>query len=189
MVSSLIEKLGRALDAEGIDYMIMGGQAVLVYGRSRLTADVDITLGLGPDQLPKVLRCIQQLKLKLRVENPEDFVRRTFVLPAQDPESNFGVDLVFSESEYEKEALRRIHKRKIGQTLVNFISPEDLIIQKIVAGRGHDYDDARSVLLKNPGLDREYIRRWLDRFDSSLAQDFSRTFAQLTGNETENRSP
>jgi len=88
--------------------------------------------GLGPDQLPKSCDVSSQLKLKLRVENPEDFVRRTFVLPAQDPESNFGVDLVFSESEYEKEALKRVRQKKVGETLVNFISPEDLIIQKIV---------------------------------------------------------
>jgi len=32
--------------------MLVGGQAVLLHGRPRLTEDTDITLGVGPDELP-----------------------------------------------------------------------------------------------------------------------------------------
>ncbi len=34
--------------------MLIGGQAVLLHGRPRLTEDIDVTLGLPPDQLPRV---------------------------------------------------------------------------------------------------------------------------------------
>lgn len=36
-----------------IPYMVIGGQAVLLYGEARLTKDIDITLGAGVDHLDK----------------------------------------------------------------------------------------------------------------------------------------
>ncbi len=36
--------------------MVIGGQAVLVYGELRFTQDVDIVLGLAPDQVGEVVR-------------------------------------------------------------------------------------------------------------------------------------
>ena len=52
MVRDLIERLARALERAGLPYMVIGGQAVLLYGEPRVTKDVDITLGVGPEQLP-----------------------------------------------------------------------------------------------------------------------------------------
>ena len=49
MITSLIQRIGRQLDASRIPYMIIGGQAVLLYGRPRLTRDIDITLGVNTD--------------------------------------------------------------------------------------------------------------------------------------------
>jgi len=43
----LITKIGDALNRKSIPYMIIGGQAVLIYGEPRLTRDIDITLGIG----------------------------------------------------------------------------------------------------------------------------------------------
>jgi len=43
----LITKIGDALNSKSIPYMIIGGQAVLIYGEPRLTRDIDITLGIG----------------------------------------------------------------------------------------------------------------------------------------------
>ena len=46
--------------------------------------------------------------------------------------------------------------------------PEDLVIHKLFAHRPRDLEDAKGVILKNPGLDRDYIRGWLEEFDTSL---------------------
>ena len=47
MFKELITKIGDALNKKSIPYMIIGGQAVLIYGEPRLTRDIDITLGIG----------------------------------------------------------------------------------------------------------------------------------------------
>jgi hypothetical protein len=55
MLELLLERIGRSLRATGIPYMIIGGQAVLLYDEPRLTKDIDITLGAGLDRLPDAL--------------------------------------------------------------------------------------------------------------------------------------
>lgn len=37
----LIKRIAKVLDKEKIPYMIIGGQAVLIYGELRLTKDID----------------------------------------------------------------------------------------------------------------------------------------------------
>lgn len=51
---------------------------------------------------------------------------------------------------------------------MRFASPEDLVIHKLFARRPRDLEDVRGVILKNPGLDRDYVRGWLGEFDASL---------------------
>ena len=73
----------------------------------------------------------------------------------------------------------RIRRVRVGQVDVSFASVEDLIISKIVSGRPRDLDDVRAVLLKNPDLDLQYIRRWLREFELSLSEPFLEGFEQL----------
>ena len=49
MVQDLLERIARALNARGMAYMLIGGQAALVYGNPRLTKNIDITLAAEPD--------------------------------------------------------------------------------------------------------------------------------------------
>ncbi len=61
--------------------MLIGGQAVLLHGRPRLTEDITITLGVDPGRLPVVLEPCTALGLELLPDRVEEFVRDTFVLP------------------------------------------------------------------------------------------------------------
>lgn len=65
-------------------------------------------------------------------------------------------------------------------TEVSFASPEDIIVHKIFARRPRDLEDARGILLKNPGLDRTYILQWLQEFDAAFPEgDFEALFRQI----------
>lgn len=50
MFAELLERLAQALTQAHVPYMIIGGQAVLLYGDPRLTRDIDVTLGIEVDQ-------------------------------------------------------------------------------------------------------------------------------------------
>lgn len=179
MLEKLLENIAKALDAYRIQYMIIGGQAVLLYGEPRLTKDIDITLGVGPDLLETLKLIIKDLGLKILVRDTEDFVRRTLVLPTLDEESGFRVDFIFSFSPYERQAMQRVKTVEMGGAKVRFASVEDLIIHKVIAGRPRDIEDAKNVLLKNPNIDKEYILKWLKEFDRSLNENFIERFEKI----------
>jgi hypothetical protein len=47
MFTQLLERIAHGLDERQIPYMVIGGQAVLIYGEPRLTRDIDITVGVS----------------------------------------------------------------------------------------------------------------------------------------------
>lgn len=171
MLEKLLERIAKTLDSHAIPYMIIGGQAVLIYGEPRLTRDIDITLGVGLESLDKIKLLIKNLELKFLPENIDDFVNKTFVLPALDEESGFRIDFIFSFSPYEKQAMQRVKIVNIGRAVVKFASLEDLVIHKIIAGRPRDIEDVKNVLLKNPDFDKKYVIKWLKQFEQPLDKD------------------
>ena len=64
MFEKLIAKVASSLKKYRIPYMIIGGQAVLLYGTPRLTRDIDITLGISTDKLPLASKAISDSGLK-----------------------------------------------------------------------------------------------------------------------------
>jgi predicted nucleotidyltransferase len=77
------------------------------------------------------------------------------------------VDFIFSFTPYERQAISRAKTVLLSGTNVMFASVEDVIIHKIFAGRPRDLEDVRSILLKNPHMDRTYVRKWLREFEKS----------------------
>lgn len=179
MFESLLKRLAAELSGREVPYMIIGGQAVLRYGEPRLTKDIDVTVGLHPRDAEPVLAAIQALRFEILVDDALDFLGKTFVLPTADSETGLRVDFVFSLSEYERGAIDRAQVVKLGEVEVRFISVEDLVIYKVVAGRPRDMEDARSVMLKNPSIDQDEIRRWLREYDKVLGEDFETRFLKI----------
>jgi predicted nucleotidyltransferase len=164
----LIKRIAAELSGRGIPYMIIGGQAVLLYGEPRLTKDIDITLGVGVEELPVIKDALRALGLSIEPDDVETFVKDTMVLPAADKKSGIRIDFVFSFSPFERAAIERAKEVRFDDVPVRFASLEDLVIHKMVAGRARDIEDVRAIVLKNPGYDRDYIRGWLSDFDKAI---------------------
>jgi predicted nucleotidyltransferase len=177
MFQKLLKRIANELNAHNIPYMVIGGQAVLLYGEPRLTKDIDITLGVGVSKLNEINSIVEKLNLKILVD--ENFVQNTMVLLAMDEKTGIRVDFIFSFSLYEKLAIKRAPGIKFGNTIVKFASLEDLVIHKVIAGRAIDIEDIRSIILKNPDYDAKYIKRWLQEFDKSLNERFLKVFQRI----------
>ncbi|MBI5213374.1 MAG: nucleotidyl transferase AbiEii/AbiGii toxin family protein [Nitrospirae bacterium] len=163
MFEALIKRLAKSLGGLKIPYMIIGGQAVLLYGAPRMTKDIDITLGLDIDSLPAIKKICSRLGLKIKPKDAEEFVKKTMVLPVEDPKTRIRVDFIFSFSAYEKEAIERAVKVKVKDYYARFASIDDVIIHKIFAGREIDLVDVRNIIDKmgKKKIDTVYIKRWL----------------------------
>ncbi|MBP1657683.1 MAG: hypothetical protein H6Q31_2284 [Bacteroidetes bacterium] len=181
MYQNLLAKLGRTLESSGIPYMVIGGQAVLLHGEPRLTRDVDITLGVDASALPQVLAAVGQIGLSPVRSDVVDFVRRTNVLPLAEAVSGIRVDLIFSFTPYESEAIRRAVGVNFDDVTVRFASVEDLIIHKLVAGRPRDIEDIAGILARNSSLDDAYLTLWLTSFREIVHRDLVEQFRILCG--------
>ncbi len=159
--------------------MIIGGQSVLVHGEPRLTKDIDVTLGIGVDEWRRIEGVVRESGWQYLISDVEDFVKETMVLPVIDEKSGIRIDFIFSFSPYERQAIKRAIEIDLEGVAVKFAALEDVVVHKVVARRPRDVEDAKNVLLKNPGYDRAYIREWLGEFDRSLGESFTETFNDL----------
>ena len=158
-LARLLAALTRALRDADLPFMLIGGQAVLLHGRPRLTEDIDITLGVGPERLPALLAACSATGLTPLPADPAGFVAETFVLPARHAASGLRVDCIFSTTPYERDAIARAETVEIGGERVPVASAEDLVLHKLFAGRPRDLEDAVGVVQrKGVAMDWEYLR-------------------------------
>ena len=168
MFKELISRLGTSLSRRKIPYMVIGGQAVLLYGSPRLTKGIDITLGVSVDRLADMEEMCRFEDFKILPENHKVFVQDTHVLPVKDESTGIRIDFIFSYTPYEEQAIKRAKSVRIGKGEAQFASVEDLIIHKIFSGRPRDMEDAKNIMVKNSDMDRTYIRKWLQKFDKTV---------------------
>jgi hypothetical protein len=70
---------------------------------------------------------------------------------------------------YEELIIEQAIRRDLGGWSVWICSAEDLIIQKIIAGRGKDWLDVEALLIEQGDkLDQAYIEDWLAQFADVL---------------------
>jgi Nucleotidyltransferase of unknown function (DUF6036) len=179
MFEQILERISLALEDLRIPYLVIGGQAVLLYGEPRLTRVIDITLGAGPDRLPAILGLMQSWGWTILTNSPAEFVERTMVLPCLEPASGVRVDFIFSSSAFEKQAMDHAQRVVVGKAAVRFASVEDLIIHKLVAGRPRDLEDVNGILLRTPAIDLAYLDHWLGEFDRSLGEHILQRWREL----------
>lgn len=81
------------------------------------------------------------------------------------------MDVVLAGPGLEEEFLERAIDVQIESTTVPVISPEDLIVTKVLAGRSKDIEDVRGVLRERAeSLDIARIRATLHLLEDALAQ-------------------
>lgn len=161
-ISRALRKLVDILDEARIPYMVIGGYALIAYGRIRTTQDVDIAIAAS---FSDVVRTHDLLK-KSGYQLPSAARREAAFFLVTDLENRVEFE-VWTEPDgvvFDAELLkRRIKIRPFGDDLEVFaIGPEDFIVNKLARrskGVG-DEQDAASVLKRQQGkLDYDYLMR------------------------------
>ena len=169
--AELLAALAEGLSALGVPWFLFGAQATILWGRPRLTADVDVTVQLDVENVPRLVDVLKTRGFQPRVDVNGDFVRRTRVLPLLYSPNGLPLDVVLAGPGLEQVFLGRAVRVRIGDVDVPVISPEDLITAKILAGRPKDLEDVRGVLRERlDRLDLEIIRSTLRELDQALSR-------------------
>ena len=167
----LLESAARAIEKSCDGWYLFGAQAVIIWGRPRLTSDVDVTIQLRSGHLADFLRDMQTEGFSLRVPDPEPFLARTRVIPFLHTSTQMPLDIVLAGPGLEESFVQRAITVPIEGLAVPVASPEDLIVMKILAGRPKDLEDVRSVLTEQSGnVDVRYMRSVLEILEQALGQ-------------------
>ncbi|MBD3285773.1 hypothetical protein GF359_04880, partial [candidate division WOR-3 bacterium] len=138
-----------------------------VWGEPRSTLDIDITIQARKDDTKKLIEHLKKLCYP-RVTDPGEFVRETSVLPMV-TEDEVRIDIIFAGLPFELEAIRRAVDREIRGIPVRFITPEDLIVHKIISERQKDWKDVRGIVTRQKGkLDIKYLDKHIKELADML---------------------
>jgi hypothetical protein len=171
-LARVLATVADVLRSGGLRWYVFGAQAVLAYGQPRLTADLDITVAAEPERVPALVSHLEAAGLRLQAHATDDFVRRTRVLPFVHEATGIPVDIVLAGPGLEEEFFASARELSLAGVTVPVISPEDLVVTKILAGRPKDRDDIVGILREQlPTMDLARCRRFLSMLEEALSRD------------------
>lgn len=169
-----IEKVAREfigiLKQLGIKYAVVGGVAVHIHGLPRPTWDVDLVVQLSDEQAARLMDAAEEEGF-LVDENARHGWRDTL---QQMPMLKFktyvedgtvDVDLFLSETEFLKKVIDRRVSVESPELTAEVITPEDLILMKLLAHRNKDLADIDDIFFVQGQLDVAHLRLWADRLN------------------------
>ncbi len=175
-LENAVKNVATFLETSGYRYAIIGGIALTQWGIVRATYDVDIKL-LVPDNDYSGIANVLRSAFSENVESP----RPPNPLIVSVSMNGIIIDFLLALPGYEELIIERAIRRELGGWSLWIASAEDLIIQKVVAGRPKDWMDVETLLFVQWGrLDDAYITDWLQQFVDALEKpEMLTTYQQL----------
>ena len=143
-IISRFEKLLAALAADGVDFAVVGGLAVIFNGYPRLTLDADILVEASEENLRKLLVCLAGWgEGWARELTPEDFGLQEGAVRVME---EFDLD-IFTRMKGKSLADFRPRLRHLETSSVRipYLAPEDLILLKEGSWREKDKFDVQAM--------------------------------------------
>jgi hypothetical protein len=153
------------------DFAFTGGVAVGVWAEPRQTKDVDLCGSLPLAEVDRLLAIRDGIRSGS--EELPDIVRFRV--------GDWDVDLFVSKTAYDRECLRRAFTAEVGGVSTRVVTPEDLLIHKMIKLRHdrrrllQDLADVRAVIdTQGDTLDWGYIHTWARPEEASLLEECAR---------------
>ena len=169
LLERAVVEIAAVLESMRIDYMIVGGIANAVWGEPRATIDVDVTVVVENPGLSAAIAGLGR-SFNAAVPDPQTLVRRTRVLPL-DTADGIRIDVIFALLSFERDAVHRATRVPFGDRDVCIVTPEDLLLMKIISDRPRYLADAEALTRRRADtVDRAYLEPRIREFAQSLEQ-------------------
>jgi hypothetical protein len=159
-----VETIVRALNGAKVQYLIVGGLAVSAHGYDRLTVDVDLVVGLQPENIKRALHVLQSAGWRMSIPvtaadfaNPK--LRETWrkeknmiVLKLwSDEHRRTPIDIfVYEPFDFKIEFARAKWEPVAGKTRAPVVAYKTLLAMKRRAGREKDLLDVKALKKLDP---------------------------------------
>jgi len=168
-VVSLLRDLVPAIEKHGLRWFLFGAQAAILWGNVRSTNDVDITV-IEPADREAFVNAMREHGFDLKYSDRESMTNSR-VFPFNHRATGIKLDVVIGGHPLEETFVDRAVDVDIEGIQIPVISPEDLIVVKILAERPKDIEDVRSVIVRQrKSLDTAHIRETLAILEEALTR-------------------
>jgi hypothetical protein len=180
MYDQVLAKIAGAFKQAKIPYLVIGGQAAILYGEPRLTKDGDFVVALATHEFKRVCDALSGIRLTFPPGRLAEFVKENMVLPAIHGESGLRLDFIFSVAPFEQAAIARANVVQVEGAPVNFAALNDMIIFKIISGRARDLEDIKGMVQRNhKAVNPHHVLEWLRLFEKESGEPFTAVFERL----------
>lgn len=145
-MNSEFKDLLRALNEARVRYLVVGGYAVIKHTEPRYTKDLDVWVSPDSENARRVYAALQNFGAPLEGVVAEDFADKTIVYHMGRAPARIDVLMSLKGLEFEGSWVSRV-EAEFGDVPTQFLSLQDLVINKRLAGRPQDLMDVESLLL------------------------------------------
>ena len=124
----------------GVDYILVGGWAVNMYGYIRATVDLDVWILADADNAKKVYSAVAEFGVPVSEMKPEEFAEYGMIFQIGVAPCRVDIISKISGVSY-ADAVTRAVPKTIDGIPVRIISLDDLIANKKASGRAKDLAD------------------------------------------------
>lgn len=171
--------VGRFLETLAEPSAVIGGVAVIAWGRARNTTDIDAAVSATPETAQALIKRARSFDLEPRIPSAAAFAQESMVLLLQHTPTSIPVDLSFAQLEFERRALEAAVVRQFGSVSIRVPNANALIVYKMVASRPKDLEDVDDLLLRGLEIDSKQILATLRSFDELLDTDRAGDFGSV----------
>jgi predicted nucleotidyltransferase len=132
------------LNSEKIEYLLIGGYAVGLYGVERPTKDMDVWISTSPENLDKLIEVLGKFGFRPDQFKREDFTGTQSVFRMGFPPNRLEVITRIAGVEFPECYARRC-MTEIEGLQVAVIDVQDLMRNKTAAGRDQDRADVKKL--------------------------------------------
>ena len=131
-------------NGERVKYLVVGGYAVIKHTEPRYTKDLDVWVSPDRENAERVYAALQKFGAPLTGLSPRDFSAMGFFYTMGIAPQRVDVMFDITGLEFQPCWENRV-EADIGGLVVNFISAQELIINKEAVGRHQDLADAEKL--------------------------------------------
>lgn len=132
------------LNSKKIEYLVVGGYAVALYGYPRATGDMDIWIAISKDNAHKTVEALKEFGFNVPELKEEIFLEREKNIRMGNPPLRVKILTSIDGVEFD-ECYKDKKIITIDDIVINFISLEKLKKNKKSSGRHKDLDDLEQL--------------------------------------------
>jgi hypothetical protein len=157
-IEQILDLVCEFLNKNSIDYVIVGGFAVLFYGNPRTTMDIDYVIQLEDENIPVLVKFLKENGFHADEYDMRAALKEKSHCTVEDKDTMFRLDIKGVYSEMDERALRNKRKVDLNAIAIWIATPEDTIVNKLVFAREQDIKDALGILVRQyDALDIGYL--------------------------------